>query len=193
MAQFTVSITKDVNWRGHREQFANVYTYINPVDGSTEAVANDVLTALVAAERAVHAGDVNFVEGRAWTSGGTTTQNELLFIRDLSGAGEALGHVAMDKEACYVVKFECNREDVRGRKVWLRKWIHAGSLLGGFQDWLSGTQQISAAARAAVEAYAAEVYDPLFGEVDLSLASPSGRTANGTIEVYPYVEHHEFT
>lgn len=192
MAIYGVSITKEVNWRGHVEQFANVYHYnfLNLDDQGARQLVNR----LIEIERPVHSNEVRFVEGRVWSAGGTPAENDMIGVYDaVAGTtGIAAQNSAMDREACILVHFDTNRQDSRSRKIKLRKWLHTCSPLGAPETFLAGTTPLPANARSVVADYANAVLDPLTGTVTGNLCAPSGADANGSIQVGNWVEHHEF-
>lgn len=192
VAIYGVAINKEVSWRGRMETFSNVYHY-NFIN-LDEQGARQLVLRLIEIERPVHSTEVRFIEGRVWSAGGTPAQNDMIGTFDAvpGTTGIASQNSSFDREACMVVAFETNRQDSRSRRIKLRKWLHTCSPLGSPAEFQAGTQQMASGTRTILRDYATEVLDPLAGTVTGNLCAPSGADANGTIEVFSYVEHHEF-
>ena len=189
-----ISITKETAWRGTRERFSNVYVYdfeaFESADGDREAF----IRALADAERPVHSIEVFYIEGRMWSTGGTTQENQTLAIVDLEGSGAATDTQNMDREACFVVQWRTSRPSITQRPVTLKKWLHSCSGLGSGPDVLSGRAQIAASTRDLLTTYGNAVRERSFaglGPYPLVSSSNSGRQAGETF-VLPWIEHHEF-
>jgi hypothetical protein len=125
-----VAIEKSISWRGHQEIFANVYHYdIGALATLIDSDASSLIDNIVALEKPVHSNDVTFKTGRVWETGGTPSQNQTLKIKDLSGAGTLVsGTTQIWAEAAVVVRLDTGRNSSTGKKIYLRKYIHAGQL-----------------------------------------------------------------
>lgn len=191
--QFGVQVVKSMDWRGGTERFANVYHYQNPVAFDSESGYVDLVNQIVAAEKAVHAVNVSFVEARVWSAGGTPAENEQIGIFDLAGAGTAAEQLSMDREAAYLVEWRTSRPSITGRPVTLKKYLHSCSLLGSTDSGtVSGRSQLQASQINALTAYGDAVRRITVGTVTNDLVAPSSvdRVAGETF-VFPWIEHHE--
>lgn len=191
---FGISITKRTPWRGVEEEFSNTYFYDISWQEQGESFLQGLVNQLVTAEKAVHSTQVAFRNARVWTADGTPAENVTIGQFDLSGAGSATDAPSMDREACYLVRFRTSRPSITGRPVTLRKFIHACSLLGGSSTQHAGTSQLAAATITALRTYGEAVRE-LEGDAGaiypLVAPSGSGRVA-GAVDVFPWIEHHEF-
>lgn len=127
MARIGVSIEKDVSFQGKAERISNTYHYEHGA-AMTDADIRDLVAELVTDEKQVHSGDVSYKLARVWSAGGTPAQNDQLALIDLAGTGSMAAPVQMAAELAVLVEWECAREDLRGRKVYLRKFIRSQGL-----------------------------------------------------------------
>jgi hypothetical protein len=192
MAVFAVSITKRTQWRGKDEEFSNVYHYWFLDLSNSTAIA--LINKLKDAEKPMHSTDVTFVEGVAWGPVGDPSQSDKIALVEFPSTEKGIASTAtdMDREACWVVKMGTNRQDIRSRKIYLRKWLHTCSAQGAPAGWLKGTTPASATQQSLVQTYFDAIKDPIFGSITGNLCSPRGDVHNNTVELSPYVEHHEF-
>lgn len=190
-ANIAVAITKQTMWHGVQEQFDNVYYYDGPpVTGSNPDLWKAVVDAVVAAEKPVHGTNVEFITGRIWSAGGTILQNVTLGLFDLDGFGTGLS-VKYFKEAAVLVEWECDRVNVLGRKVYLRKFIRPCSVLNGASDaMMQGEAQLDSVTKGPFKAYANKVQELSVGASleNFVLTSPTGRQPrnpqNGVVNNY---------
>lgn len=125
-----VAIEKGISWRGHEERFANVYHYdIGALSSLIDSDASSLVDNLVALEKPVHGSGVSFRTARVWETGQGAVGNETLLIKDLTGTGTMTSQsTQIYRELCVVVVLETNRNTSTGRKIYLRKFIHADTL-----------------------------------------------------------------
>lgn len=129
MGIYAVSVTKSIQWRGVEEFFSNVYHY-NTGTNNLQGDLENLLSAVVGVDKAVHGGSVAYKEGRVW---GPTDQGQAAsvtrVIQDLSGFGSLAGTGGdIYKESTVVVQWYLGRLGAGGRKVWLRKFFHCMKL-----------------------------------------------------------------
>lgn len=196
MALYAVSIEKQTLFHGKQELFNNTYFYEGPTFQAGDANYKGLVDDLAAAEKLVHGPEVEFMQGRIWSSGGTILQNVTLGLFDLDGFGTLGGGSPMHAEAAVMVEWECSRANILGRKVYLRKYIR--SQLGGNTadvPFARGKGPIGVNAAALYKTYAnsvqkvARVAGPEF-----LLCSPTGRLPrndnNGVAD--PFIRTREF-
>lgn len=192
MAIVAFSITKRFAFQAiGDERFSNIYHYdIDPVTGEE---AERFINFLQDAETPVHSTEVTFVEGRAWTVGGTPQENETLAIVDLTGTGSAEDDPAMYRECTWNVSWKTARENILDRPVYLRKYLHSCSQMtatpdegvsGGYLPQLADTND-------ALRTYAEQVAPLNVGGVEYPLTAPSGRRPTEPAEIDGYLDHHE--
>lgn len=192
MPLYAVAIEKRVEWRAKWEHFSNVYVY-NFLNLEV-SMANSLADTLRDAEKPVHSGMVGFVGARVWGPLGNPATSDTILLKTWTGhAGTAADYANMDREACYVIRFDTNRQDSRSRKVYLRKWLHSCAIFGDVPSQLAGNVALGANTRAALTTYANKIIDPIPATVAGTLSSPAGASATGTFQIKDYVEHHEFT
>lgn len=188
-----VSITKSAPGRGgSRERFSNVYCFETPQDD--EATARDIIEALVPIEVPMHATNINFVEARAWSTGGTPAENETILILDLSGTGDQVPRADWFRTACFFVQLRTDRLSATGKVVYLSKYLRSHTF---FNEPLTAEQ------RAGIDPLPGSVQDNIFNYMnslnplstssgDYPLCAPSGRTATSQVPlVDQFVEDHE--
>lgn len=189
-----ISITKSTPWRGHTEEFSNVYHY-DTADSAPAAQVKEFVDIIVAAERAVHATSVNFVRARAWSAGGSPEQNQTIGIWDLTGTGSASDAAQFNRESVYLVEYRTTRPSATGRPVTLKKFVHACSLLGDTDtSIMGGTVKVGSLARGKLNTYAQAVKTINTPNLSGGLIAPSGSGRRAMEHyVYDWVEHREFT
>jgi hypothetical protein len=202
LSRFGIQVEKSISYRGATQPFSNTYYYEiaaanTPADNpGVIGVANDMLDDVVAAERAAHGTNVNFVMARCWSQIGTPSQNEMIVQRPLTGTG-AVGSppTSIDRERAFLVRFRAG-SDSRGRPVYLRKWFHLDvSLIGGetiTPGQLQQTAQLTTNQRNALQTLgnALKNITPGAGPV-AELVSKQGRQITGATTAHPYFEHHQ--
>jgi len=194
MAIVGVSITKTVSFRGAAQPFGNTYYYQTPLP-VTEGVADGLIDAVAAKEKAFHGGAVSFVYGRCWTAGGTKAENQMLKQKPLTGGGaQANPNAGQDRERAFLVRARAG-VDSRGNPVYLRKWWHleVGFLAGAniSPQALENTAQLTAPQRAELESYMNDLKSVTSLPQVFSLVSEKGREITGATQAHPYLEHRQ--
>lgn len=189
-----VSITKSTSFRGVNQEFGNTYYYKTPLP-VVEAVAGSLIDNIVAKERAIFSGSVNFVYGRCWSAGGTKQENNMLNQKQLSGTGAGPGAIAgQDRERAFLVRFRAG-VDTRGNPVYLRKWWHlnVGSISGSnlTNTMLENTAQLTTAMRTALEGMADNFKSITALPQNFDLVSEKDRAITGATVAHPYLEHRQ--
>ncbi len=157
MALYGLTITKNTNWHGLKEEFDNTYYFEGPAEPPDAAGLTALINEVANAEKPVHGINVNFIRGRVWSAGGNVVQNITLALIDLSGTGGALGG-NMFPEAAIVVEWECDRPNIKGRKVYLRKFIRPCNSVGQMDAEASrGAQLMTAPMTTPFKTYADRV------------------------------------
>lgn len=126
MPIYGASMTKQFMYHGQVEQFSNVYHYESGVFDSV--VANALLDQILSEERKVHTSAVRFLVGRVWEAGGTPAQNQMILVRDFTEFGLMAASSKIHRAAAVVVKLFLGRKSTTGRKIYLRKHLHAEGL-----------------------------------------------------------------
>jgi hypothetical protein len=185
MALFKVQITKSVSFKGNTDEFSNVYCYEGGVVDPDWAA---VVSALVAAEKTVHASAVTWVRAAVWDIG--VPPNTMRYTTSLSGTGSLSVSSGMYRECAYLIKWPLPRSTATTRSVArsLKKWLHVCSNLAGTNtDGTATLTPISGVS--ALQNYVAVAEEPVAG---CELVSPSGAVPNGPAVLHPYLEHHQF-
>lgn len=126
MAPFGVSITKKVTWRGHEEQFSNVYHYDTSTPINTDSGWDSLIDQIVAAEKALFSNVVTWVNARVWgPTNGTKAESVTQRVKDLTGVGSITVATAIPYEFTLVGQFYMGRNAGTQRKTFLRKYYHA--------------------------------------------------------------------
>lgn len=192
---YGVSITKRCPWRGGNEEFANVYHY-NLAANLNETLADDLINQLKTAEVLVHGSNVTFVQGRVWEAGGTAPQNETILIKDLSGVGAFPVSVPIYRELCYVIRFDTERNTSTGRKIYLRKYIHAtgiNSVNAGAQE---GTTVLNTGNKAPFLTYGQNIRQLSLspGTIEVFLSAQGGQQVSDStlVEVNDWLHIRQF-
>lgn len=124
-----VHITKSATWHGHVEEWENVYHYETPTITSDDGW-NELVDAVVAQERTIHSGGVNFVRARVHGPTDTTQAEDVMrFVKDLSGVGTLAISQNMAHELAVVGSIYLGRS-TKGYKVFLRKYWHSRGIGG---------------------------------------------------------------
>lgn len=186
-----VSITKSVSFRSVQQEFSNVYHYHSI--GGGQGDASTLIDMIVATEKAFHSGDVSYLRGRAWTAGGTKSENEMIVDKALAGTGAQAISTTMDRERAYLVFWPAGN-DSRGHPVYLRKWFHScGSCVGTTPSsvMLQNTGQIDSTSRTTIQNKASEFNTYTIGGNAFDLQAKSGRARQGGAVCHNYLEHHQ--
>lgn len=185
-----VSITKDVDFRGTKQPFANVYHY--RLDTAVTAPSAEIVSEIVAMERKMHATFVRFLLGQVWSAGGSPTQNRMLYEETLTGTGDQASVSGLDVERAYLIRWPAGF-DSRGKPVYLRKWYHSGGAANGISPSTAVQANVSPftdAQRATIASHVNSVRQaPDIGVWDLCAAS--GRLTTGPAEAHRFLEHRQ--
>lgn len=187
-----ISITKKVSFRLVQQEFSNVYHY--QLETAVTAPDEELVDAIVATEKKLHAPDVTFVRGQVWSADGTPAQNAMRYEKALSGVGLGLNNTSHDRERAVLAMWPAGVNS-RGKPVYLRKWFHS---CGSVQGWdfganvLQNTAEIPLATRQGIAA----IVDELTTIGSLSawhICAASGREpATGTgPSIHRFLEHHQ--
>lgn len=173
--RIAIAIEKETAWHGANERWSNVYHYETDFTvNSTNAGA--CIDALVTFEKPVHAGSVTFKSGRLWTTGLGPALNETLLIKDLSGAGTLSTGTTLYRECAVVVQSYTGRNSITGKRIFLRKFIHACSLpTGALTGQAEGSVALDATRKAPFLTYGDQIQEvvPAAGQL-MTLEAPSG-------------------
>jgi hypothetical protein len=186
-----VSIVKQVSFRGVFQEFSNVYHYEG--DAPSASAGTALATAIKAIEVPLHSSDVTFLRYSVWSAGGAPGANQMIVQGFLSGTGSQSAASAFDRERAILVQWPAGF-DVRGHRVYLRKWYHC---CGGCAGWsatnpqLQNTGQIDSASRTLIGNAADDLLTITAGGITFALAAPSGRNPDGATQVHPYLEHRQ--
>jgi len=197
MAQFAISITKRVVFRGKTQEFSNTYNYGTAAAMPGASLANDLIDEVTAKEKLFHSTAVTFLLGRCWSSGGTPAENEMISEKALTGTGSTAVSTAMDPERAILIQWAAGL-DSRGRAVYLRKWYHCFGAFGSVAMSNAHLQQ-STAFTAGERTTMQGLADALsrIGSSVYGLVAASGRQRTGGIlsadppVAYPWLEHHQ--
>lgn len=191
MAQYGISITKTVSFRGVQQPFSNVYHYTGLTLDPTSAAS--FAAAIKAKEVPLHSTDVTFVSYRVWTSGGAPGSNQTVALGTLSGTGSGLASTLQDRERAFLIRYRAGN-DSRGHPVYLRKWFHSCGQCAGVQAStaaLQNTAQIPSADRTTIQNATDDFLTITDGGNTGNLVAESGRAAGTPVECHPYLEHHQ--
>lgn len=195
MPRVGVSITKSVTFRGVAQEFSNTYYFESGV-GSFGSVEGDALIqAVVVLERPMHANTINFVRGRAWTTGGTPGSNQMVSVVPLTGQGTGGSESqAMDRERAFLVRARAGN-DSKGRPVYLRKWWHlclaSVNAVGIDNTMLQNTGTLTTAQRSQLETWFNGFKTITSPGGPYVLCAESGRDIDGSTTAHKYLEHHQ--
>lgn len=188
MAVFGIAITKEIDWRGGVQPISNVYHY-SSLPGVTFN-DDDVVNALVSAEKAIYASSVRFVKARTWgPTDGPAADSVTRLIKDLTGQGALTATVNMYREAAVLITWPLGRYGSKNRPQFLRKWHHTcynhglpaeGTPAGG-------------ATPAAITTYINTVAGIAAGTLtNYVLSTAEGKRPTGDGKLYPYLDHRQF-
>lgn len=192
-----VSITKQLQWHGHNEQFSNVYHYDFGAGGGILPGAMSALAdALVAQEKLVHSASVSFIGSRVWSHGGTPAENETLLLRDETGNGSLTISAGLYREACVVVQLYTGRHTATGRRIYLRKFIHSCGLPATATNAEYGQVALTSNGKAPFLQYGQNIRTlNLLASAEVAvLEAPGGSNLAGdaSVSVLDYVTMHQF-
>lgn len=190
MPIIAASLTKEMDYRGGRERFANVYHF--EVANPSEAIALDIIGRLVQIESPVHSTTIQFREGRVWETGGSPEQNETLLITDLSSFGSAVDTNTMHAEAVYELQWRTDRPSSTGKPVYLRKFLRSRSLLGLAltNDQIHGRAALPAAIPP-LTTYMENVRSLVTAGGTYPMRAPSGRVVTQAGQLPKYMSLHD--
>lgn len=177
MAAYGFSITKSATWRTGAERFSNVYHY-NIVGSPSDVDFEGIIDGLVVDEKAVHDATTLFVEARAWgPTDGPESANLIRFVKDLSGPGTLSGGGAIGRELAVVVQFLLGRSPTTQRRVYLRKYIHAGRIpvSSAGSDAAIGNSNLAAGDKSPFTTYGNNIRVQNVGASAFGLCSPRGQ------------------
>lgn len=194
MADIGIAITKSCAFRDSVQEFTNTYFYgsVGLLPNESQALA--LIDELVANEKTFHSTAVTFVRAKLWSAGGSPAANHMIAQKDLSGTGSTSLSTSLDRERAYLIQWPAGL-DVRGHKVYLKKWYHscgffAAHTLGA--SILANQTGFTTTERAAIAA-AADVVTRL-GTIpeEWGLKAESGRERDGDGPfAHQYLEHHQ--
>jgi len=193
--RIAIAIEKEAAWHGNQERWSNVYHYETDFT-VTAANAGACIDALVTFEKPVHASSVTYKTGRLWTTGGTPAQNETILIKDLSGSGSLSGSVVLYRECAVVVQSYTGRNSTTGKRIFLRKFIHACILPTGATSGMGdGSTALDATRKAPFLTYGDQIQEvvPAAGQL-MVLEAPSGAdlSPSAPVSVLDYVTVRQF-
>jgi hypothetical protein len=182
--RIAAALTKSLAWHGQQEEWSNVYHYDSGTLNVQAAEANRLIDALKTVEAQCLSTGVSFKRGRVWSAGGTPAENITIAIKDLTGAGTMASTGLMYSEACVVINLGTGRLTSTGKRIFLRKFMHAGALNSNTPDVLIGRQPLTTAMKLPFQTYGQDVREivPAAGEV-YRLESPSGVNIDATAGV----------
>jgi hypothetical protein len=196
MAIAGVSITKEVAFRDSVQPFSNVYYYNNGLGTQpTESQADDLINAIVTAEKTFHSTLVTFAFARCWHQTLTEIGTVMLKQKALTGTGSAASDSGLDKERAFLFRWRAGL-DSRGAPVYLRKWYHScgvfpgGALLGTV---IANATGFTSAQRTAMAGNANALRNVTAGGQSWELCAKSGRAISGGEQAvaHQYLEHHQ--
>lgn len=188
--QIGINITKKVSFRGIQQEFTNTYHYY--LDGALTGPWEALVDELVAWEKTVHSVDVTFVRASLWSSGGTIAQNQMLFQKDLTGAGAVFATATLDRERAFLFRWPAGFS-VTGKPVFLRKWYHTGGAFPGSSlpaAVLQNTQAFATSEKTSMASNVDNVTSIGVGSA-WGLCAESGRAPTGPPESHSWLEHHQ--
>lgn len=191
MALFGVSIKKRTAFRGATQFFYNTYTYEGTSLNFQDALG--LINAIKLIEQDLHGSDVTWVEGRAWSTGGTQAQNQMIRTELLSGTGNNTTNASMDRERAVLIRWPAG-VDVRGRPVYLRKYFHCCGGCNGntfTSGHLQNTEALSDTIRTSIATRANALKVITLGALVLTMKGPTGRNATGDAQCHRWLEHHQ--
>lgn len=192
------AVTKSLSWRGHVEQFSNVWHYDFGVGGGiTPGAMSALADKIVTEEKLVHSSYVTFVSTRVWETGGTAAENETLLIRDESGTGSLAAVQGIYAECAVLVQWYTGRHSTTGRRIYLRKFIHPQYLPSSVSGVERGSAPLGSAQKAPFLTFGQNMraFNLLAGLEAVTMESPSGdNNANdASVTVADYMHVRQFT
>lgn len=191
MARIGISITKRVAFRDSLQEFSNVYHYnVGVTPNIAEALVR--ISELETFEKGIHSTLVTFVRGRCWTTGGTKAENNMIAQATLSGTGSLTPTSSLDLERAYLVRWPAGFS-VEGKPVFLRKWYHAGGVIGSATISASIMQNTTGFTQTQRDSYAniCNAVKEIGGLDEYDLCSATGRETTGDAQGHKYLEHHQ--
>lgn len=153
-----VHITKTSAWKGHVEEWENVYHYDTPAITS-EAGWDELIDKIVTAEKVFLPSTVGFVRARVHGPTDQTKDDDVMRrVRDLTGSGSASPTGSIPPELAVVCSIYMGRSP-RGYKRFLRKYYHGAALAGAGVG--SGQSYATAALSASMKSLFTNNLDPL--------------------------------
>jgi hypothetical protein len=193
MAKRYFSTEKSTSFQGHSELWTNVYLYETGAD--TASAYNNIIDAIVNAEKTVHGNNVNFLTARVFTTkglNGVEDTGHMLHIRNLSGTGDNSSTNVIYKECAVLVKWPLPRKSnlaglLVGRQRSLKKWLHVCTAYHtGPGSAAAGETPIN---KTAFLTYGNAVMTPVAGT---QLIAPDGTVATANPQVQDFMEHRQF-
>lgn len=195
MPIYAAATRKSANWRGHTEDWSNVYHYFCAAALDTTQ-AGDLAAQIVAAEKLCHTSAVTFEDTRVWEAGGTPAENETIVIADASGTGSMSGAVQLYRELAVVVRCDTNRNTSTGRRIYLRKYYHAMGLPTSTSGVAEGFTALAGLNKSTFQTCLETLREvTVTGSVNVLLCAPGGQTVSDTrpVTVLDYVHVRQFT
>lgn len=193
MAKRYFAVEKSSSFQGHAEVWSNVYLYETGAD--TASAFNNIIDAIVNAEKTVHGNNVTFLTARVYTTkglNGIEDTGHILHIKTLSGTGTPSSSNPIYKECAVLVKWPLPRKTnlgglIIGRQRSLKKWLHVCTTFHlGTGASLAGEAPI---ADTAFLTYGNAVMTPVAGT---QLIAPDGTVATANPQVQQFLEHRQF-
>lgn len=186
---FAVYIGKLIPWHSGLAPFGNTY---HLKAGLTQPFEDEgVIDALVAAEKAIHATNIQFVKARTWgpTDEGQTA-SKMRVVKDLSGTGAAVPASSFFNELANMVYWPLGRYGSRNRPQFLRKWLHCGKNVANVpMDGSRSTSPATTDLTTYINAVTSVRGGLLTGTYPL--CTFDGREPISPGLAYPYMEHHQ--
>lgn len=193
-----ITVTKEVAFRNSIQPFSNMYFYNNGIGTVPGAAAAEaLLDEVVAFEKSIHSGSVDFAYGRVWHQTLLQITTEMIFQKPLTGVGSSTADGNMDRERAFLIRWRAG-QDSRGQPVYLRKWYHTCGQFGAASGAISANIHANVtgftqAARDSIATKAQEIYNiggsP--GPWDLCAKSGRGVSSGNTPQAHPFLEHHQ--
>lgn len=192
MGMIGITTVKAVNFRSVMQEFSNTYYY--QATGLIPAAANHsgLVDEVVATERSLHSTDVQFKRASLWSAGGTPSENQMLFQKDLSGTGNQAVNGSLDRERAFLIQWPAGL-DIRGHPVTLKKWFHSCGNCAAVtisSGMMQQTIPIDDVYRTQIAAKAEELRE-IGGLETIGLCAKSGRENKGPAVCHKWLEHHQ--
>lgn len=185
MALAKVQIEKATPFQGRDEVWSNVYTYDFPT--LDQALLEQVVDALVVAEKNVHGNMIAFKTAKVWDVG--VPPNYMRFSKNLSGNGTFTGS-PIYRECAARISWPLPRRFGTFRSIRrdLSKWLHTGVLV--FNGDVAGTSPGSGFTQASAQMQYISIAREPVGNVHL--CAPNGDRPTGPGNIIGYLEHRQF-